>query len=75
MASPSLLSCLEVVPEAIRLWKPETAPQATVMNRVGNSILLPTVKPLKGVRITVGLEPRMPMTAAAIMKYSRTLFR
>ena len=34
-ASFSLLICLEEVPELIREWKPEQAPQATVMNRNG----------------------------------------
>ena len=28
-------SCFEVVPEATRLWKPEIAPQAMVMNSAG----------------------------------------
>ena len=35
-ASASLSSCLDVVPEATRLWKPEMAPQAMVMNSAGN---------------------------------------
>ena len=35
-ASASRSSCLEVVPEATRLWKPEMAPQAMVMNSAGN---------------------------------------
>lgn len=29
---------LEDVPEETRLWKPETAPQATVTNKIGNNI-------------------------------------
>ena len=32
----SLLMVLEEVPEDTRLWKPETAPQAMVTNKVGN---------------------------------------
>ena len=32
----SLSSCLDVVPEATRLWKPEMAPHAMVMNSAGN---------------------------------------
>ena len=36
-ASVSLSSCLEVVPEATREWKPEIAPQAMVVNRTGNT--------------------------------------
>ena len=34
-ASGSLLSCLELVPEATMPWKPETAPQAIVTNNKG----------------------------------------
>ena len=34
----SLSSCFEDVPVEIRLWKPEHAPQATVMNRAGNRL-------------------------------------
>ena len=35
-ASPSLAISLGVVPLAMSAWKPETAPQAMVMNRKGN---------------------------------------
>ena len=38
-ACASVASCLEEVPVEISEWKPEQAPQATVINRVGNSIL------------------------------------
>ena len=30
------LGLVEDVPEETRLWKPETAPQATVTNKIGN---------------------------------------
>ena len=33
----SLSSCLELVPELTKEWKPEMAPQATVTNRTGKS--------------------------------------
>ena len=36
LMSRSLASCLEEVPVAIMLWKPEQAPQATVINSAGN---------------------------------------
>jgi hypothetical protein len=36
-ASLSRSMSFGVVPEEIRAWKPETAPQAMVMNRNGNS--------------------------------------
>ena len=32
----SLVIALEEVPEETRLWKPDTAPQATVTNKIGN---------------------------------------
>ena len=47
LASFSLASCFEEVPVEISEWKPEQAPQATVMNRVGNSGPMPVVQPLK----------------------------
>ena len=34
--SRSLSICLLVVPEPTKPWKPDTAPQAMVMNRKGN---------------------------------------
>ena len=37
-ASVSLFSCLEVVPEDTREWKPDIAPQATVVNRIPDII-------------------------------------
>ena len=36
--SRSLSMVLEEVPEDTRLWKPDTAPQATVTNRIGNRV-------------------------------------
>ena len=68
MALFSLSSCLAVVPEEIRLWKPDTAPQATVMNSVGKRKLLPTLNPAKGVKLTAGLEKIIPIAAAPIIK-------
>ena len=41
-ASVSRLSCLEVVPDATRPWKPEMAPQAMVTNSRGISDGVPT---------------------------------
>ena len=35
----SLSNCLDVVPDEISEWKPETEPQATVMNNTGNTKL------------------------------------
>ena len=36
-ASRSRASCFTVVPLAMRLWKPEIAPQATITNSMGQS--------------------------------------
>ena len=41
----SLASSLGVVPDAISEWKPDTAPQAMVMNTKGNT-LPPKIGPL-----------------------------
>ena len=46
LASFSELICLEVVPEPTKLWKPEMAPQATVMNRTGKRVPSLVVKPV-----------------------------
>ena len=68
LASFSESSCLEVVPEPIREWKPDTAPQATVMNRVGNRVVPVTpFQPTKAGSSTVMLEPKIPTTATIII--------
>ena len=41
LASFSLSSCLDVVPEETSEWKPEIAPQATVVNSTGNKYCVP----------------------------------
>ena len=56
-ASASVAISLGVVPEAIRAWKPETAPQAMVMNRNGNNAPDQT-----------GPEPSMNRVSAGICK-------
>ena len=51
----SFSTVLEEVPEETRLWKPETAPQATVTNRMGNMVpSFSLVKPVKTGRFMVG---------------------
>jgi hypothetical protein len=69
MASFSLSSCLAVVPEPTREWKPEMAPQATVMNSTGKSWLLPVMppKPVKAGRVMAGCAVKMPTMARRIM--------
>ena len=67
----SFLICFEAVPEETREWNPDTAPQAIVTKRIGNSIWPSTLKPVKAARFTSGLETNTPMTAAAIMNISR----
>ena len=59
---------MEEVPEDTRLWKPDTAPQATVTNRMGNrSPRLSLWKPVKTGRFMVGWATSRPTTAPAIM--------
>ena len=43
----SFLICLEAVPEDTREWKPETAPQAIVTNKIGNMYCPSTLKLVK----------------------------
>ena len=67
---------LDDVPEDTRLWKPETAPQAMVMNRMGNSGWPFTVKPTKaGIPLMEGFVTKTPMTPPAIMPSSRKELR
>ena len=68
-ACASLSSCLEEVPVEIREWKPEHAPHATVMNRVGNRVptfALLTIGSWK-VAVPVNADSRMPKTAMIII--------
>ena len=60
LAWPSLSSCLEVVPEAIRLWKPEIAPQAMVMKSTGKSGWPLTMNPVKAGSVMSGRAAPMP---------------
>ena len=60
---------LEDVPEETRLWKPETAPHATVTNRIGNIVpSFSLVKPVNTGRFMVGCATTRPTTAPAIMQ-------
>ena len=68
----SLSSCFAVVPDAIRLWKPEHAPQATVMNSAGNSVLpLASFQLVNGgtwnSALPVAAEKMMPKIATIII--------
>ena len=61
-----------VVPEAIRAWKPDSAPQAIVMNTNGNSAPAKTgpspfeAKSVTGAFFITGSVTRMP-TASSMM--------
>ena len=59
---------MEEVPEETRLWKPETAPQATVTKRIGN--MFPSfsfVKPVYIGRFMFGCATTIPTTAPRII--------
>ena len=74
-ASASRSSCLEVVPEATRLWKPEMAPQAMVMNSAGNkkpeaaTLDVPAAAE-KPVNAGMSSEAALPMTPAPMIPTS-----
>ena len=81
-ASVSLSSCLEVVPEETREWKPEMAPQAMVVKSTGKMGLpapvsgLVTTKVLTAGRLSMeGWARNTATTARASMAYSRKLDR
>ena len=63
---------MEEVPEDTRLWKPESAPQATETNRTGNIMPEAVVNPVNigAVMVAWPLTPRttMPSTAQTIMR-------
>ena len=61
-ACVSFSSIFGVVPEEISAWKPETAPQAMVMNRNGNSAPEKT-----------GPVPSMKLVTAGICRSGRTM--
>ena len=64
----SFSTVLEEVPEETRPWKPETAPQATVTNRMGNMVpSFSLVKPVKTGRFMVGWATSRPTAAPMIM--------
>ena len=67
----SFLICLDAVPEDTREWKPETAPQAIVTNRIGNIYCPSTLKLVKAFRLQEGLATNTPITAPTIIKISR----
>ena len=70
-ASVSLSSCLEVVPEDTREWKPEMAPQAMVVNRTGNTGVVDSALWNTGMLLMEGWPTMTATTARASMAYSR----
>ena len=71
LASFSLASCFDEVPVEIRAWKPEQAPQATVMKSAGNIgpifVLQPVNIGMEKLVVPVRAETKMPMTAMPII--------
>ena len=67
----SFLICLDAVPEDTREWKPETAPQAIVTNKIGNIYCPFTLKLVNGFKLHAGLATNTPITAPTIIKISR----
>ena len=70
-ASFSLSSCLAVVPEETREWKPEIAPQAMVVNRTGNTGVVHSADCSTGMLSMEGCAITTAITARASMAYSR----
>ncbi|MNI73769.1 hypothetical protein D3C73_1297990 [compost metagenome] len=77
----SLASSFGVVPEEISAWKPDTAPQAMVMNRNGNMPPFHTgPSPLAANWVSAGIfssgiTTRMPMASAMIVPIFRKVDR
>ena len=80
-ASPSLAISLGVVPLEISAWKPDTAPQAMVMNRNGNSGPAQTGPvPVNANSVSAGIRSggastTMPIASAAIAPILRKVDR
>ena len=79
-ASPSLAISLGVVPLAISAWKPETAPQAIVMKRNGNSPPdqtgpLPSMNLVSAGMRSGGATTAMPIASATIAPILRKVDR
>ena len=67
----SFLICLDAVPEDTREWKPETAPQAIVTNKIGNIYCPSTLKLVNALRLQDGFATNTPITAPTIINISR----
>ena len=76
----SLASSFGVVPEEINAWKPETAPQAMVMNRNGNMLPfhtgpVPSANWVSAGIFSSGITIRMPMARPTIVPILRKVDR
>ncbi|STD42362.1 Uncharacterised protein [Edwardsiella tarda] len=76
----SLASIFGVVPEAMSAWKPETAPQAMVINKKGNRSPaqtgpLPSMKRVSAGICSVGRMIRMPMASPTMVPILRKVER
>jgi len=76
----SFSSILGVVPDEIRAWKPDTAPQAMVMNRKGNRSPahtgpLPWANWVIEGMASVGLTTTMPTASARMVPIFRKVDR
>ncbi|MNF96908.1 hypothetical protein D3C84_797180 [compost metagenome] len=76
----SLSSSFGVVPEEISAWKPDTAPQAMVMNRNGNrppfhTGPVPSTNWVRAGIFSSGMVTRMPMARATMVPIFRKVER
>ncbi|MCY1177889.1 hypothetical protein D9M73_182150 [compost metagenome] len=74
------MSSFGVVPEAISAWKPDTAPQAMVMNRNGNRLPfhtgpVPSVNWVSAGIFSSGVTITMPMARATMVPIFRKVDR
>ena len=53
--------------DAMREWKPEQAPHATVMNRAGNMPVLPVNAGIVNSAVPVNADMKIPMIATPII--------
>ncbi|MNZ92252.1 hypothetical protein D3C78_1112720 [compost metagenome] len=74
------MSSFGVVPEEISAWKPDTAPQAMVMNRNGNRLPfhtgpVPSVNWVSAGIFSSGMTITMPMASATMVPIFRKVDR
>ena len=71
----SFLTCFDDVSDDTKLWNPDTAPHAIVINKVGNKYLPSTSNPTKAGKFISGLATTTPKTAPTIIPINKNVLK